>query len=313
MKIVVVGAGGVGAYLGAMFAQAGHPVALVARGAHAEAMASRGITVHSPTQTWQTRPAMVTDDCATVGVADVVIVCLKTYQLDNLIPTLPMLIGPRTLVLTLQNGVDAYSKIAACVGVERTLAGLVYCELRVESPGVIRSGIEPVRLTYGPIPPTVVTAVAQAINAAAAQAGIITTCVADGRTAVWTKAIFVAAMSAVTTIAGVGMGPLAEDPEALTLLTAALTEAHRVAVAEGIVFDNNPVAEAMAIAAAMPATARSSMSRDFVAGRPLELEALSGAIVARGRSLAVPTPVNQALYALLRLRVAARASEMRNP
>ena len=311
MKIAVIGAGGVGAYIGAVFARAGHPVALVARGAHAEAMAVNGITVHAPTQTWHARPAMVTDDCATVGTADVVFVCLKTYQLDALLPALPLLIGPRTVVVTLQNGIDAYATVAATIGAERTLAGLVYCELHVEAPGVIRSGIEPVRLVFGPIPPTVPSAVAYALQSAASQAGMDATCVPDGRVVVWRKAIFVAAMSAVTTISGAGMGLLRDDTEAQIMVTAALTEAHSVALAEGMVFAEDPVASALAIAASMPATARSSMSRDDAAGRPLEHEALSGAIVRRGRAVGVPTPVNQALYTLLRLKIAARTEQAR--
>ncbi|MFM2308868.1 MAG: hypothetical protein RLY87_989 [Chloroflexota bacterium] len=312
MKIAVIGAGGVGAYLGAVLGRAGHPVALVARGDHAHEMAVNGITVHSPTGSWVARPAMVTDDAATVGVADVVLICLKTYHLDACLQSLSHMIGPRTIFLTLQNGVDAYSKVAACVGAERTVPGLIYCELSVEAPGVIRSGIEPVRLTYGAIPPHPVTTTAQAFVQACTQAGIAATCVADGRMVVWSKAIFVAAMSAVTTVAGVPMGALQHNPEVAVMLTAALTEARTVAEAEGIIFTDDPVASALSTAAAMPADARSSMARDYVAGRPLELEALSGAIVLRGRALGVPTPVNQALYALLRLRVAARSAEARN-
>ena len=313
MKIAIIGAGGVGGYLGAVFARSGHPVALVARGAHAHAMATTGITVHALTGTWVARPAMVTDDAATVGVADVVIVCLKTYHLDAYLAALPNLIGPRTVVMTLQNGIDAYGKVAATVGAERTLPGLIYCELSVEAPGVIRSGFEPVRLIYGPIPPHQPNAVARAFEQACIHTGIIATCVADGRTAVWSKAIFVAAMSAVTTIAGVSMGALLRDREAGVLLTAALTEAHAVAVADGVTFSEDPVTTALATAATMPDGARSSMARDYSAGRPLELEALSGAIVARGRTLGVATPVNHALYALLRLRDAARTIEARIP
>jgi 2-dehydropantoate 2-reductase len=137
------------------------------------------------------------------------------------------------------------------------------------------------------------------------------TCVPDGRVVVWRKAIFVAAMSAITTISGAGMGLLRDDAEAQIMVTAALTEARSVAQAEGMEFADDPVASALAIAASMPATARSSMSRDDAAGRPLEHEALSGAIVRRGRAVGVPTPVNQALYTLLRLKIAARTEQAR--
>jgi len=182
----------------------------------------------------------------------------------------------------------------------------MYCEASIDAPGVIRSGIEPARLTYGPIAPHPITVVAQALTHACTDAGMITTLVPDGRAAVWSKAIFVAAMSAVTTISGVSMGPMMADAEAIQTLTAALTEAKQVAEADGIRFTDDPVATAIATARAMPATARSSMSRDFARRRRIEADALSGAVVAKGRALGVPTPVNQALYALLRLCLQAR-------
>ncbi len=306
MKCAVLGAGGVGAYLGARLSRAGHPVALVARGAHAATMAVHGITVHTATDTWQVHPALVCDDVRMIGGCDVVIVAAKTYDLAALLTHVDTLIGPRTLFLTIQNGIEAYARVAERVGAERVLAGLIYCEASIEAPGVIRSGIEPARLTYGPLAPYPSTAVAHALTHACTDAGIATTLVPDGRAAVWSKAIFVAAMSAVTTISGMSMGPMMADAEVVHMLTAALTEAKQVAEADGIRFADDPVAMAIATARAMPATARSSMSRDFVRGRPIEADALSGAVVAKGRALGVPTPVNHALYALLRLCLQAR-------
>ena len=306
MKFAILGAGGVGAYLGARLSRAGHPVALIARGAHAHAMQTQGVTVQTANESWQARPALICDDPAMVGVADVVIVAAKNYDLAAVLAQAAPLVGPRTQFLTLQNGIQAYAQVAAQYGAERTLAGLIYCELSIEAPGVIRSGIEPVRLTYGPLAPLAASPLAQALAQACNDAGIQTTLVADGRTAVWSKAVFVAAMSAVTTVSGVAMGPLLADPEAVALLTAALRETQLVAEADGITFAEDPVAQALTIARAMPATARSSMSRDFVRGRPIEADALSGAIVAKGRELGVPTPINQALYALLRLRMQSR-------
>ena len=306
MKFAILGAGGVGAYLGARLSRDGHPVALIARGAHAHAMQTNGVTVQTGTDSWQARPTWIGEDPAVVGVADVVIVAAKNYDLAAVLTQAAPLVGPRTLFLTLQNGIQAYAQVAAQYGAERTLAGLIYCELSIEAPGVIRSGIEPARLTYGPLAPLVASPVALALAQACNDAGIQTTVVADGRTAVWSKAIFVAAMSAVNTLSGAAMGPLLADPEAVALLTATLRETQLVAEADGITFAADPVAQALTIARTMPATARSSMARDFALGRPIEADALSGAIVAKGRELGVPTPINQALYALLRLRMQSR-------
>lgn len=306
MKFAVLGAGGVGAYIGARLSRMGHPVALIARGAHAHAMQTNGVTIQTPSESWQVHPAWIGDDIAAVGVADVVIVAVKNYDLGVVLSQSAPLVGSRTQFLTLQNGIQAYAQVATQYGAERTLAGLIYGELSVEAPGVIRSGIEPVRLSYGPLAPLSVAPVALALAQACNDAGVQTTVVADGRAVVWSKAVFVAAMSAVTTVSGVAMGQLSADPEATALLTEALRETQRVAEADGIVFAEDPVEHALTIARTMPATARSSMARDFVRGRPIEADALNGAIVAKGRELGVPTPINQALYALLRLRMHAR-------
>jgi len=309
MKVAVFGAGGIGAYLGARLARAGHPVALIARGAHADAMRTAGVHIQAPDEHWQVHARLVTADAHMVGSADVVILATKTYHFATVLPQIAPLMGPRTLVLTLQNGVDAFEQVAATYGAVATLAGTIYCELSVGEPGVIRSGIEPVRMTVGPVAGLPVSAMAQAFATACVDAGIETTLVQSGEAAVWSKAIFVAAMSAVTTLAEVSIGPLLADPPAVALLTAALQEAYEVAQASGVHFDHHPVEQALAIARAMPATTRSSMSRDLEHGRPLEVEALSGSIVRRGAALAVPTPVNQALYALLRLRMTQQAKE----
>jgi 2-dehydropantoate 2-reductase len=309
MKIAVFGAGGIGAYVGARLARAGHPVALIARGAHADAMRAGGVHIQAPDGHWSVHPRLVTDDVRQVGSADVVILATKTYHLATILPQVTVLLGARTQLLTLQNGVEAFDQVATAYGTAATLAGTMYCELSVADPGVIRSGIEPVRMTFGPIAGLPVSPMAQAFATACTEAGIQTSLVRSGEQAVWSKAIFVAAMSAVTTLGGVGIGSLLADPPAVALLTAALQEAHAVARASGVHFDDDPVAQALAIARVMPDTTRSSMSRDLEHGRPLEVEALSGAIVRRGAALAVPTPVNQALYALLRLRTTQPAKE----
>lgn len=305
MKIAVFGAGGIGAYVGARLARAGHPVALIARGAHAMAMQSSGVRVQALDGEWSVQPRLVTDTPAQVGVADVVVLATKNYHLESVLPQIAPLLGERTVIVTLQNGVDAFEAVANHYGVAATLAGLIYCELSISAPGVIRSGIEPVRMTFGPIAGLPASPMAQAFALACTDAGMQTVLAPHGEAVVWSKAIFVAAMSAVTTIAGVGIGALMADEQAVALLTAALSEARQVAEASGVVFDTDPVTQSLAVARAMPPDTRSSMSRDLEHGRPLEIESLSGSVVRKGLVLGVPTPVNQALYALLRLRVAA--------
>src|SRR5690349_16175929 len=124
MQIAVVGAGGVGGYFGGLLARAGHDVTFLARGAHLRAIRARGLRVEAIAETFTIAPANATEDAEEVGPVDLIMLCIKTYDLPTAIEQMRPLFGPSTAILTLQNGVESPDLIAASYGPEPLLPGV---------------------------------------------------------------------------------------------------------------------------------------------------------------------------------------------
>jgi 2-dehydropantoate 2-reductase len=299
MKIAVVGAGGVGGFFGGLLARSGADVTFLARGEHLRAMREHGLRVEAAAGAFTVHPARATDDPAAAGVADLALLCVKTYGLDGALERIQPLVGEHTALLTLQNGVEAPDQAAATFGAGRVLPGVVYSELAVRAPGVIFQGMPAARIVFGERDGAE-TPRALAIRDALAAAGIDVALSRNVLGALWAKCCFICAMSGVTTLARRPLGPLLADPEARELMAALMREAHAVGLAKGVRFDVDPVDAGMAAAEGFPYESKSSMLRDMERGARLEVEALNGAVVRLGRALGVPTPANHAVYAALR-------------
>jgi len=145
MRMAIFGAGAVGAYVGGRLAQAGVPVAFLARGDHLHALARDGLRVDSPQGDFVVQPWLVTDDPTAVGIVDVVVVGVKTWQLPEVAHALPALVGPDTCVVPLQNGVEAPTQLAHAVGAQAVLGGCCRVMSVRVAPGHIqhRGGIDP--------------------------------------------------------------------------------------------------------------------------------------------------------------------------
>jgi 2-dehydropantoate 2-reductase len=299
MRVAVMGAGGVGGYFGALLAAHGHSVAFIARGAHLAAIRAHGLRIESVNGDFSVTPDQATDTPADIGVVDLVLLCVKNYDLPAALDQIRSLVGPKTAILTLQNGVDAPDLASEAYGIERVIPGVVYCEVAVKSPGVIMQGTPLRRIVLGEFGGELTEramAIGDAFRAAGAEA-----IVSDNlHAAIWTKCCFICAMSGVTTLMRQPLGAILADPETRALLRIVMQEAEAVAWARGVHFPADPVEAGMATAARFPYEAKSSMLRDLEAGRRIEIEALNGALVRIGRSLDVPTPANQAIYAVLR-------------
>ena len=150
MRIAIVGSGAVGGYYGAMLARAGHRVTFIARGAHLRAIRERGLLVWSPLGDFTVR-APAESEIARVGPVDLVLLAVKTYDNDVVLPQLPALCGPGTIVLTLQNGVDSPVEVAQAVGEERVLAGPTYIATAMSAPGVIEQTGTHRRIVFGEV------------------------------------------------------------------------------------------------------------------------------------------------------------------
>jgi 2-dehydropantoate 2-reductase len=299
MRIGVLGSGGIGGYFGALLAKAGHDVAFIARGAHLEAMQQRGLTVRIPSGE-STLPVTATADPTTVSPVDTVLFCVKSYDTASAAQALKPLMGRDTTVLTFQNGVDSVDALGAVVGREAVLAGAVYVATQLVGPGVIlRTGAEG-RITLGESDGAV-TARAQRIADVFAQSGIKCEISTDIQRVLWEKFLFIAGIGGVTALARSGIGPLVASAEGRTLLATSASEIVAVAEAAGAPLRSAAIEAVLAQAASLPAPWRSSMARDLEDGRRLEVDALSGAVVRRGREHGVPTPVHQTIATCLSL------------
>ncbi|HEX5688429.1 MAG TPA: 2-dehydropantoate 2-reductase [Roseiflexaceae bacterium] len=302
MKIAVVGTGGVGGYFGGLLARVDQDVAFVARGAHLRAMRARGLRIESVDGPFTIAPLNATDDPGEIGLVDLVMVCVKNYDLPAAIEQMRPLVGPETAILTLQNGVEAPDMLADVYGREKVLPGVVYCEVAVKEPGVIFQGSQIRRILFGERDGTLSPRARQIADMFAA-AGAETILSDNIFGALWSKFCFICGMSGVTTLTRQPVGPILADEEARLLLRTVVAEAYAVARASGVHFDADPVETGMANFARFPHEARSSMQRDLDRGARLEVNALNGAVVRMGRALGIETPANQAIFAALRLAV----------
>jgi 2-dehydropantoate 2-reductase len=297
-SIAVIGAGGVGGLLAAMLARAGHDVRVLARGAALPAIRAHGVRVSGPGGDYTSAVARVSDDAAELGAVDLVLVTVKTWQLAELGPRLVPLIGDHTLVVPLQNGVEASEHLARALGDEHVIGGVCRVISWLEQPGQVRwIGGSP-SLTIGARQPAQTEAVVAC--AAALQAGgveVIVSATIDR--ARWLKFLFIAPYSAVGAVSRLPLGALRRDPAMRARLEAAMHEVAAVAAARGVEIPPDAVAVALQRIEVLPEDATASMHRDLADGRPSELHELIGAVVRLGREAHVATPVSAALYAEL--------------
>jgi len=299
MRIAVFGTGAVGAYFGGRLAQAGEEVTFIARGENLLALRAHGLRVASIAGDFHLPAVRATDDPAQVGPVDVVLLGVKAGQIAGAAPQLRPLLGPHTLVLLLQNGVEATEQLAAVLGPQRVLLGLCRIIVQQVGPGEFRhSGVTPA-LAFGALeayPPPALEPLREAFR----QAGVGVEVPADLRVALWEKFLFVAPFGTVGAAARVPMGELLAVPESRALLHACVTELAAVGRAAGVALPADAVDRVWQLYEQTPVAGTASMQRDLLAGRPSELEAQTGAVVRLGQAHQVPTPVHDVLYAVLR-------------
>ncbi|NWG19655.1 MAG: 2-dehydropantoate 2-reductase [Chloroflexi bacterium] len=306
MHIAIVGAGGVGGYFGGRLAQAGARVTFIARGAHLAALREHGLRIESFLGDSHIAPVRATDDPASVGPVDMVLVATKSWQLDEAISAMTALIGPETGVVPLLNGVEASDRLAAALGAEHALNGMCYIFAYRTAPGAIRHmGIQP-SITFGERDNRRTPRVA-ALRDWLERAGVRATVPPDITAAVWGKFVFGATTSGLGAVTRAPMGLLRALPETRPLFVEGMREIVLVAQARGIALDESAINGAMAQLDALPYETTASMQRDIMEGRPSELEAQNGAVVRLGREAGVPTPLHDFIYhALLPQEVSAR-------
>ncbi len=300
MRIAIVGAGAVGGYYGARLAQAGHEVTLIARGANLEAIRARGMRIHTSAGEFAVA-VRAESDPSLVGPVDLVIFAVKAYSNLQALPLVPPLVGSGTVVLPLQNGVDTADQLAALIGREPVLAGTTYIAATLVEPGVIEYIGTLRKIVFGEaFGDRVVTARVSRIRETLAAADIQAEAAADSRVAIWEKFIFLAPVAAFTAAARLPIGPAWAQPAFREAVGVAMAEVEALARHAGVEVAADVIEQKLRYMDASQPTMRSSMMVDITSGRPLELDALVGTVVRRGRAAGIQTPVMAALYGVLK-------------
>ena len=308
MRVAILGSGAVGGYYGARLARSGHDVTFIARGAHLAAIRDRGIEIRSAALGDFVARGRAEEDTARVGPVDLVLVAVKTYDNPTALPLLKPMIGDGTTVLTVQNGVDSPTEVAAVAGEARTLGGTTYIATALEAPGLIVQTGDHRRIVFGEAfgdLPRMSDRVTR-IHEAFAAADIQSSPVEDGRVPIWEKFIFLAALAGFTGAARLPIGPVWGDPFTKSMFLAGSREIEAVARAEGVPVAADVVERIVPYVDRIPGTMRSSLLIDLQQGKRIEVESLHGTVVRRGAARGVPTPIMSTLYAVLKLHSGGR-------
>lgn len=298
MRFAIMGSGGLGGFYGGLLARAGEDVTFIARGAHLQAIRAHGLAVKSQAFGDFLVSALATDDPRIVGPVDLVLVAVKTYDLDRAAEQMRPLIGPSTVVLPLQNGIDATDRVARTIGTESVLTGVAYVLSRVEAPGMIRHTAQS-RIVLGEpdgAPSPRVELIADALR----RAGIACETPDDIRVPLWEKFILLAGTGGVMAVMRLPFGPLRDCAEAGVLFRGVMDEAGAVGRACGVRLSQDIAHQHWEMILGLPPTGHGSMLHDLKMGRRLELESLNGTVVRLGREMEVSTPLNFAVYASLK-------------
>ena len=300
MKIAIIGAGGVGGFFGARLQQAGADVHFVARGAHRAAMRSEGLRIESPLGDIHLPRVNVTDNPADIGVADIVWLSVKLWDMGTAIRSMRPLMGPDTGVISFQNGVQKDDILREAFGDRAVMGGVAYIATNIDRPGVIKHTGTMQRLIFGEYAGRR-SARAESLREASLRGGINAELSDDIRKAIWEKFVFLVGLSGSTTTMRETIGPIRSNPRARRFLSELMRETVAVGRALGVALPADFAEQRLAFVDGLPEQMTSSMHHDLRAGKRLEVSWLSGGVAQLGEQAGVPTPMNRAVWEILTL------------
>jgi len=298
MRIAVMGAGSIGGYFGGMLSLGGNEVTLIARGAHLEAIRDKGLQIITDYGQF-TVQCEATDDPRQVEPVDLILLTVKTYHNEQAVPAMRSMVGEYTTVLCLQNGIDSYEAAARCLGAGQVLPGAAYIESSLESPGVVKQTGDVVEIVFGE-PDGVDSPRGELITETLTKAGTPAQLSDNIQKTLWTKFLFIATMAGVTALSRETMAQLMPRPEWRQVILGCMAEIETVGRASGVDLDADIVQSTVDYIEGSLDQMHASMHADIMAGRPLELEALNGAVVRAGQTSGSLTPINDVIYAALK-------------
>ena len=299
MRIAVVGVGAVGGYFGGRLAQAGLDVVFIARGKTLETLRVHGLNVRSVAGDFKADPLNVRDSPSAVGLCDVVLVAVKAHQVGDIAQTLAPMVGPGTVVIPMQNGLEAPTLLAEALGSDAVVGGL--CKIFASKTGaasIEHSGLNPV-IEFGELDGEKTERVERIRAVFEPAIGISTIVSDDVRTAMWQKLMHVEPLGAVGSVMREPAGVICKLPQSRRLLLAAMKEIVALAAARGVTLESTLPERAVGRLDQLPADTTASMHRDIAAGVPSEFEYQTGTVVRYGEESGVPTPIHSTIYAAL--------------
>jgi len=299
LRIAVIGAGGVGGPLGASLHRADQDVWFLARGPHLTAMCDHGLRITGARGDYTLLRVRATEEPREIGPAAIILLAVKLWDLDDVLPTLWPLIAADTVIVTLQNGVDAYEQVAALFGAGHVAPGICFVNAGISEPGVIVQRTESQRVVAGMLTGAR-SATLERFAATCRRADIDFALTQTPIDTLWEKFVQLVPTSAMTALLRQPIGAVRDDEQSWTLLVQIMEETVRVGRAAGAHIADEVVAERLAYVRTMPYHAIASMATDLMRGRRLELPWLSGRISELGRQYGIPTPANDFVWIALK-------------
>lgn len=299
MRIAIMGAGGLGGYFGARLVQGGADVHFVARGKHLEAMQRDGLRIEGP-DPLHVAKVHVTANPAEIGVADVVMLCVKLWDTAQAIDQIRPLVGPGTAVISFQNGVLKDDALRAAFDPRQLMGGVGYVATTISAPGVIRQTGPLQRLIFGEFDGSK-SERGRALLAACLAGGINAELSTDIVRDIWQKFVFLVGLSGTTSTIGMPIGPIRSHPQTRALLHDVMQEVVAVGLAHGVQLAPDFAQVRMQFADDVAPDMTSSMHHDLQRGNRLEVRWLAGAVVQLGAAKGVATPLNRAIADILAL------------
>ncbi|MDD5541850.1 MAG: 2-dehydropantoate 2-reductase [Acidobacteriia bacterium] len=315
MKIAVMGSGAVGGYFGALLARSGNSVCYLARGANLSAMLEKGLQIDSvregftlPIRRLQDAQelndaskgsfAFASDDSKIPGPVDLVLFCVKTYDTEAASKQCFHLVGPPTVFLPLQNGIDSHDKLGRDHGRNHVLAGVAYILSSLLQPGVIKHAGNPGRIVFGELDGSL-SQRTQELHHIFEQAGFSSEVSSNIRKTLWEKFAMICANGGMSALTRATFGEMLSNTNTRSMLEKAMKEVVTVGIAEGVPFDPQFLEKTMKWTESLEPNGRASMHTDLANGKRLELEALNGRVLQLAKKHGIPVPMNFAIYAAL--------------
>ena len=299
MRIVVIGAGGIGGPYGASLAKAGADVTFVARGAQLAAIRENGLRIggdRGETHIW---PAQATDDIASIGPVDFVPCCVKLWDLETVAEQIRALVRPQTAVIPLKNGVDAAERLVRILRRDAVMGGMAFVSGTIAAPGVIRQTGAYQQMTFGELDGRI-SERGLRLRDLCAKAGFDGVLSPDIMVPVWEKFVLLVPLAGLNALTRLPLGKWRDDPDLFALYDAALHETVAVGLADGVSLPPDTIDKTLTTMRSMPPYHTTSMGNDLLRGNRLELPWFAGKVVDLGRRHGIPTPANGFIYAALK-------------